>query len=249
MNPDGHQPDLPPDPASPSDRQYEQELDAIVTEIGRGIVSDPTAAARTEAAILTGLHPVRPLAAASTYALIFASVFATLAILSGSALGLHGLHALSLPQGTLIFTTLLVTAGLAALACARAMRPASGSPLGSLALLVASAAFPILFALIFQSYSTLNFVPEGIPCLRAGLVVALPTALLIAWLLRRGFVLQWRTAGLAAGTLAGLTGLAMLELHCANLKAIHVMVWHVAVVVISALLGAALGWFADQRSA
>lgn len=242
--------DLPSDPIpnSKHDPHYEQKLDAILAEIGRGVVSN-VAVPRAQAAILSDLHPVRPLAAASTYALAFAAVFATAAILSGSVLGLHGLHALSLEQSALIFTTLLLTAALASFACARVMRPASGSSLGSLALLVSAAAFPVLFALIFQGYSTLHFIPEGIPCLRAGLIVAAPTAVILAWLLRRGFVLQWRTAGLAAGTLAGLTGLAMLELHCANLKAIHTMVWHVAVVVVSALLWASLGWFLDQRSA
>jgi len=38
----------------------------------------------------------------------------------------------------------------------------------------------------------------------------------------------------------------MLELHCPNLKAIHVMVWHVAVVVVSGLVGWAIGWMADR---
>jgi len=48
-------------------------------------------------------------------------------------------------------------------------------------------------------------------------------------------------AGLAAGTVAGLAGLGMLELHCPNLKAVHVLVWHVAVVAVSGGLGFALG--------
>lgn len=52
-------------------------------------------------------------------------------------------------------------------------------------------------------------------------------------------------AGTAAGALAGLTGLAMLELHCQNLKAIHVIVWHVAVVVTSGALGWAIGRIVD----
>jgi len=58
--------------------------------------------------------------------------------------------------------------------------------------------------------------------------------------------MQWSMAGLAAGTLSGLTGLTMLELHCPNLKAIHVMVWHVAVVIVSGILGFAIGRLADH---
>jgi hypothetical protein len=41
------------------------------------------------------------------------------------------------------------------------------------------------------------------------------------------------------------TYLAMLELHCPNLKAIHVMVWHLAVVIISTALGFTVGRVAD----
>jgi hypothetical protein len=69
------------------------------------------------------------------------------------------------------------------------------------------------------------------------MVIAIPAGLATAWMLRRGFVLDWRAAGIAAGTLSGLAGLGMLELHCANLKAIHVIVWHVAVVLVSGMLG------------
>jgi hypothetical protein len=50
---------------------------------------------------------------------------------------------------------------------------------------------------------------------------------------------------MAAGALSGLTGLAMLELHCPNLKAIHVMVWHLAVVIVSTVLGFTIGRVAD----
>jgi len=65
-------------------------------------------------------------------------------------------------------------------------------------------------------------------------------------ILRRGFVLDWSRAGFAAGALSGLAGVVMLELHCPNPKAFHAMVWHVAVVVVSAVLGFALGMIADR---
>jgi hypothetical protein len=50
-----------------------------------------------------------------------------------------------------------------------------------------------------------------------------------------------RGNGLVAGTLAGLAGLAglsMLELHCSNFEAAHVLVWHIAVVPSSGAIGA-----------
>jgi hypothetical protein len=34
----------------------------------------------------------------------------------------------------------------------------------------------------------------------------------------------------------------MLELHCPNFQAAHILVWHTGVVPVSAALGALLGW-------
>ena len=56
-----------------------------------------------------------------------------------------------------------------------------------------------------------------------------------------------RSAGLAAGTLAGLAGVIALELHCPNFRAMHVMVWHTIVILVSASLGGLSGsWIARK---
>jgi len=194
-----------------------------------------------EKTLLSDLRPVRPMAGVWALSLGFAALFAAFGTASASMLGLHGLHVLSAGQRAFIFLTLLAVAWLASAACAREMRP-TGRRLGVFSLVVAALAFPALFALVFHDYGARNFVHEGVPCLVAGMCVSIPTAFVIAYLLRRGFVVGWGMAGLAAGTLSGLTGLAMLELHCSNLKAIHVIVWHVAVVIVSGIIGFAIGW-------
>ncbi|HEY1493964.1 MAG TPA: NrsF family protein, partial [Candidatus Solibacter sp.] len=51
-------------------------------------------------------------------------------------------------------------------------------------------------------------------------------------------------AGFAKGTLAGLAGVTMLELHCTNFEAPHVMVWHIAVLPVSAAIGTLAAWMA-----
>ena len=61
-------------------------------------------------------------------------------------------------------------------------------------------------------------------------------------MLRRGFAVNPPSAGLVAGTLGGLAGVGMLELHCPNFQAAHILAWHTAVVPVSAALGALLGW-------
>ena len=198
-----------------------------------------------ESAILNDLRPVRPLAPPWVFTVVFATLFAAISVGVASPLGLHGIRALSPGQRFLIFPTLLAAAWFAAIGCAREMRPAAGSRLGALTLILSASVFSGLFSLIFRGYSTQNFVLEGIPCLLIGLGVSIPAGLVIAYILRRGYVMNWSMAGLAVGTLSGLTGFGMLELDCANLKAIHVMTWHVAVLVSSGLLGYTGGWFAD----
>lgn len=198
-----------------------------------------------EETILKDLRPVHPLAPAWVFTLVFVAVFSAFAAAGASVLGLHGLAALSAAQLGLILTALLGAGSLASAACVREMSPAAGRRLDAIALACACAGFPILFALIFHHYSSRDLVKEGVPCLVAGLCVAIPTAVPIAWILRRGFVLRWSSAGLAAGVLSGLAGLGMLELHCDNLKAIHVIIWHVAVVLLSGLLGFGFGCIAD----
>jgi hypothetical protein len=224
------------------------EIDRIIEEAA-GRVSPQADSRDVESiagALLKDLRPVRPLAPVGLFSLLLTGLFATFAIASGSILGLHGVHALSFAQMAWLFSALLGTATLAAVASAREMRPASGVRLGFLVPVVAIGVFLVLFASLLTGYGTRHFVAEGIPCLVAGLSVALPTAAAVVWILRRGFVLDWSKAGIVAGTLAGLAGLGMLELHCPNLKAIHAMVWHVAVVIVSGAAGFAIGSAADH---
>jgi len=227
-----------------------EEIGKIVSEAANRALAgggSDRAAARAEAAIREDLQPVRPLAPAIVFTWELLALCAAAASASAAALGLAGWRALSGAQATPIFLALLALGGLAAAACAREMRPASGRSLGAAALLLATAVFPTIFALVFGGYETENLVRQGIPCLRAGLAVAIPTGLAFALVLRRGFVMDWSAAGLAAGTLAGLAGLGMLELHCPNLKAIHVMIWHAGVVVSGAALGFLAGRMAEVR--
>ena len=67
-------------------------------------------------------------------------------------------------------------------------------------------------------------------------------------MLRRGFAVNSVSAGLVGGALAGLCGVTMLELHCANFQAMHVLVWPTAVVPASAAVGALVGWALRGRS-
>jgi hypothetical protein len=81
-----------------------------------------------------------------------------------------------------------------------------------------------------------------------GLLHAIPTGLVSWWLLRRSFAVNSIAAGLAAGTLGGLAGVSMLELHCDNFQAFHIIIWHTAVVPMSGAVGALLAWAVRLRA-
>jgi hypothetical protein len=43
-----------------------------------------------------------------------------------------------------------------------------------------------------------------------------------------------------------LAGVGVLELHCPNFEAAHILVWHTAVVPVSGAAGAIVGWIAQR---
>jgi hypothetical protein len=104
-----------------------------------------------------------------------------------------------------------------------------------------------LFAILFHDYRLDRFMSEGIACLATGMLYASVTGVLLWLVLRRGFILNPIAAGVAAGTLAGLAGFGMLELHCPILKAMHLMVWHIAVIPLNGLTGYLAGHLALAR--
>jgi hypothetical protein len=101
-------------------------------------------------------------------------------------------------------------------------------------------ALTAVFALLFTDYGSENFVSQGVACLKAGLLHAIPTAVISWWILHRGFAVNSLAAGIAVGTLSGLAGVGMLELHCSNFEAPHVMIWHTGVLALSGAAGALL---------
>jgi hypothetical protein len=105
-----------------------------------------------------------------------------------------------------------------------------------------------IFGALFRNYQTNRFLAAGLTCLEFGLLDAIPVALLGWLILRRGFAVNAAASGLVGGTLAGLAGVAMLELHCPNFQALHVLIWHTAVIPVSAAAGAFLAWVLARRS-
>jgi len=102
-----------------------------------------------------------------------------------------------------------------------------------------------MFATLLRPHSDPTFVATGLVCLRIGLECAVPAALLLWLLLRRGAILNPIFTGATVGALAGLSGLTVLEIFCPNLNEYHILVWHVGAALASAVGGAAIGTFVE----
>jgi hypothetical protein len=189
----------------------------------------------------SSLHPVRPLPPTWILSAGLFLIAASIALAGAARAGFYGIEKMGLGQRALIFATLSVFAWVTATKFVHEMIPGSRRWLSPSALLgMISAALLGVFALLFRDYQTYHFLSAGIVCLLTGFLFAIPAGLLSWLVLRRGFAVSSVSAGLAAGTLAGLAGVGMLELHCQNFQAAHVLVWHTAVVPLSAAAGALL---------
>lgn len=224
----------------------DKEIDEILKRAAQAPHEvDPALLDRVSKSIGSSLGPVRPLPPAWVLVGGLALICAAVALAGAARAGFYGIQKLSVLERALIFPALGIFVWLGATAAAGEMIPGSrrrAAPglllgAGSLMLLV-------VFAVLFHDYRTDHFVAQGIVCLTVGLLHAIPAALASWFLVRRGFAVNPVAAGLVLGTLAGLAGVTMLELHCANFEAPHVMLWHTAVIPVSAAAGAVAGWAA-----
>lgn len=194
-------------------------------------------------AIEPSLLPVRPLPASWVLTAGGVAISAAVALIGAARAGLQGVNTLGRPAGVLIFGSLLILLWLAAEKLVSSWIPGNRNRMSGGALLVlVSIALVSVFGLLFDDYRTTHFLAAGLTCLGAGLLQAMVAAVLALVLVRRGFAVNPASAGLVAGVLAGLTGVTMLELHCTNFQALHVILWHTLVVPVSGAAGAAVGW-------
>jgi hypothetical protein len=189
------------------------------------------------------LPPIRSLPPTWVLTGGLALICAAVAGAAAAGSGFYGIEKLGRWERVLIFSTIGILVWVAGKEFVSQFIPGSRQPIGVGAFLtIVSTALLGVFALVFRDYHTEHFIFAGIACLLTGLLLAIPAALLSWLLLRRGFAVNSVAAGFVGGALAGLSGVTMLELHCANFQALHVLVWHTAVVPVSAGAGALLVW-------
>lgn len=228
----------------------DEEIDDVLKRAAQTPLDlKPETLQRVAASIKPSLRPVRPLPPTWMMAGALVLVCAAVSLAGAARAGFFGFAKMDLLDRALIFPALVIFACMAAIAFVHAMIPGSPRRISPGALLgFVCAALLAVFAFLFRDYHVHNFVAIGIVCLLTGLLHAIPAALLAWFLLRRGFALNPVSAGLAAGLLGGLAGVGMLELHCPNFEAAHVLVWHTAVVPLSGAVGALAAWALRLRT-
>jgi hypothetical protein len=226
------------------------EIDEVLKEAGRAL-PDPVRATlqRIADSIKPSLRPVRPLPPAWAMTTGLVLVCAAVSLAGAARAGFIGFGKMNLLERLLIFPALILLAWVAGSEFVHAMVPGSRRRISPGALLgLSSAVLLALFAFLFRDYQIDHFVSIGIVCLLTGFMHAVPAGLLAWLLLRRGFAVNAVSAGLIAGVLGGLAGVGMLELHCPNFQAAHILVWHTAVVPLSGAVGAFVGWMLRSRA-
>jgi len=228
-----------------------EDVDKVLESKARAAPElDAALAANIASSITTSLTPQRPLPPASALIAALLLSSATVAVLGAARAGFYGVVLLGLwaPMVILVtcaLLTLAVAASLVSEFIPGSRRYLSPGVLDAAVVLVLLA----VFGALFRDLRTDHFFSAGLTCLTTGVLHALPAGL-IAWLLvRRGYAVNPISAGLLMGLLGGLAGLTMLELHCTNFQASHVLVWHTAVVPASGAIGGAIAWALSRGAA
>ena len=155
---------------------------------------------------------------------------------------MNGWAALGQAQRIVVFTTLAASAIVLAISMIGQMVPGNKYAIAPRALPIGVlAGIMVIIAVTFRPHEESAFIENGLAHIRDGITFSIPSALLFWLVIRRGAILFPKLIGAAAGGLAGLVGLAVLELNCGNLNVFHILVWHWSVVLISAAAGALLG--------
>jgi hypothetical protein len=208
----------------------------------------PAALRKIAESLADNLRPVRPLAPARYFVGAFIGIFISIVALSVYRLGASAIAVMTPLQATAILSTLAIGAGLLVYSLVKQMVPGSlhkmpPAPLAvGITILVAMA-----MAVLFQVQQEENFWRNAWVCIRAGTLVGALAAVPFWLVLRRGAILSPPMTGAAAGLLAGLAGTSMLEMHCPNLDARHILLSHLGVAILCAVTGLAIGLTAEIR--
>ena len=194
----------------------------------------------------TDLRPVRPVAPARYFLGAFVGIFVSIVALGVYRLGAFAIAVMTPLQTAAILSTLAIGAGLLASSLVHQMVPGSRHGISPRLLPVGiTISLIIAIAALFQFQHERNFWGNAWACIRAGTPIGVLAAVPFWLVVRRGAILSPSMTGAATGLLAGLVGASVLEIHCPNLNAWHILVSHLGVAILYALAGLFTGLTAE----
>lgn len=194
------------------------------------------------------LRPVKPLPGRRIATLQLMALFAFFALALISNMGTAGVEHMNPFQLLAICVLLATGVWLFSASLVSQIRPGSYQRVpGRLLVAGFGAALLAGMALLFPWRGVQAFVAMGWPCLLGGLGIAVPAALLLWVIVRRGAPLSVGTLGATIGATAGLLGVTVLQFKCPLQEAPHLVVWHGGVLVVATVAGWAVAHLAHRR--
>jgi hypothetical protein len=196
--------------------------------------------------IATNLRPVRPMAPARFLFGGFVGIFVCVVAFCVYRMGPFAIAVMTPLETTAILSALATSAALLAYSLVHQMVPGSRHRIPPRLLPIGiTISLTIAIAVLFQFQHEPNFWANAWPCIRGGTLVGGLTAVPFWLILRLGAVLSPSMTGTATGLFVGLVGTSVLEIHCPNLEAWHILISHLGVALLGALAGLVIGLAAE----
>jgi hypothetical protein len=206
-------------------------------------IPSPMMLKQLERTLVGDLRPVRALGPASHYAAAFAGIFLSIVAVAAYVMGAFAIAEMNRLQLIATVLALGASASLLAQSLAHQMTPGGQLRIPPRFLLAAlMISLPIVVAGLFQFQHEDDFWQDGWVCLRAGVPLAVLAAIPFWLLLRCGAILSPPLTAAATGLLAGLTGTGVLAIHCPNMNASHILVWHLGAPALGVAAGLGIGF-------
>jgi len=221
-----------------------RDIDSLLADFPTPEVS-PVVQARIEVALRQSLRPVSPLPSLAARTSQFFGLFVVISVLKLATFGTAPFAQMNTEERIGQYIVTVAAALLLSVSLAQAMTPGRLRRLSPGTAVVLGVTIFVLGIILFVPLAgTRSFVAEGWPCLRAGLLMALPASLLLWVVLRRGAPLGGPALGLTLGAAAGLLAAIVPNVSlatCSHDEILgHLLVFHGGVVLLSSVAGVSI---------
>ena len=156
----------------------DKDIDDILKRAAEGARAvDPALLDRVADSMRSSLTPVRPIPAPWILASAVALICVTVALAGAMLLKPYGIQKMDALEIGLIFPVLGILIWIASALCVSEIIPGSRRPVAPWSLSLSGClALAAVFALLFSDYRTERFLSQGMTCLTAGLLHAIPVS-------------------------------------------------------------------------